>query len=109
MSESIRWEVLPDEYIEDDETVSADELFNDIMAGFEDLERHAQGVTLLQIIEREVATSPKNILVQGTHLEGVMAPVKYIVANKGKSIPSSLNFLSFDQYSPTVHKVLIHA
>ncbi len=45
MSEPIRFEVLADEHVEEEETVSGDELFNNIMAGFAELEEFAQAGT----------------------------------------------------------------
>ena len=43
-----RWEVLPDEFVAEDETVSADALFADLMAGYDSLAASGRGEIVLQ-------------------------------------------------------------
>ena len=106
MSEPIRFEVLPDEYIEEDETVRADELFQDIMAGFMDMERHAQGEITLRITERVVAPTENRfnlISLGGTSVRGHIAHSNEVSQSGGTRI--SLPFLlSSDRH--VSHKVL---
>ena len=45
MNEPIKYQMLPDEHIMEDETVSADELFCDLMAGFAELEAFEESST----------------------------------------------------------------
>lgn len=51
MSDPIQWEVLPNEHIEEDETVSADELYRIVMQGYAELEAHNQGELKLDATE----------------------------------------------------------
>lgn len=46
MTESVKFKVLADEHVAEEDTVSADELFHDLMAGFAELQAFEEGKTL---------------------------------------------------------------
>ena len=46
MTEPVKFKVMADEHVAEEDTVSADELFSDLMAGFAELQAFENGKTL---------------------------------------------------------------
>ena len=94
MTKPIKFEVLPDEHIAEDETVNGDALFNDIMAGFAELEDFAEGHTAQFSGAQAAAGEQGKTLrvseyVDGEHIPATMLTQKELTARQAAHEASS--------------------